>query len=160
LCDKHDKYSHFHTFYFLAVVAGLYSTAIVASSLAIKKPWPGYHPGGWENSDGRGTATAEFNVRPEELLRTPQFYYLFASATLLATGQSVVFTVLFLGATFCRFFCFIQKMSPSSIWQKIAYNPLNKIFTLFVKICDIRLQESHSNCEKLKIRFSFFGMHD
>jgi hypothetical protein len=69
---------------FSGVVAGLYSAIIVASSLGIKRPWPGYRQ--VQACDTSATA-AEFNVRPEQLLRTPQFYYLFASATLLATGQ-------------------------------------------------------------------------
>ena len=69
-------------------MAGLYSAVIIASSLGIKKPWPGYRHPGWLAANGGGPldAVAEFNVRPEQLLRTPQFYYLFASATLLATG--------------------------------------------------------------------------
>jgi hypothetical protein len=70
------------------VVAGLYTTIILVSSLSIKKPWPGYrHPGFLEASHGGGPdQSLAFNVRPEQLLRTPQFYYLFAAATLLATG--------------------------------------------------------------------------
>jgi hypothetical protein len=70
------------------VVAGLYTTIILVSSLSIKKPWPGYrHPGflGATHGGGGQDQTLAFNVRPEQLLRTPQFYYLFAAATLLAT---------------------------------------------------------------------------
>jgi hypothetical protein len=70
------------------VVAGLYTTIILVSSLSIKKPWPGYrHPGFLGATHGGGPdQSLAFNVRPEQLLRTPQFYYLFAAATLLATG--------------------------------------------------------------------------
>jgi hypothetical protein len=72
-----------------AAVAGLYTTIITVSSLSIKKPWPGYrHPGflGATHGGGGPDQSLAFNVRPEQLLRTPQFYYLFAAATLLATG--------------------------------------------------------------------------
>jgi hypothetical protein len=70
------------------VVAGLYTTIILVSSLGIKKPWPGYrHPGLLGATHGGDPdQSLAFNVRPEQLLRTPQFYYLFAAATLLATG--------------------------------------------------------------------------
>ena len=65
-------------------MAGLYSAIILASSLAIKRPWPGYSYR--QAGNNSAPATPEFNVRPDELLRTPQFYYLFTAATLLATG--------------------------------------------------------------------------
>jgi hypothetical protein len=83
LCHSHSLPSVFP-----AVVASLYTTIITVSSLGLKKPWPGYrHPGFLEAThDGAPDQSLAFNVRPEKLLRTPQFYYLFAAATLLVTG--------------------------------------------------------------------------
>lgn len=67
----------------LAAIGALYCGAIVASSLLIKKPADGYLPAGYIPPQTSGSA---MNVPVDNLLKTPQFWLLFSTATLLATG--------------------------------------------------------------------------
>ncbi len=106
-------------------MAGLYTTIIMVSSLGLKKPWPGYrHPGFLEATHGGGPdQSLAFNVRPEQLLRTPQFYYLFAAATLLATGplRSLLTTPHIFTQTndfFCLFLS-VLRIHDISVWIRI-----------------------------------------
>jgi len=67
----------------LALIGALYTSTIVASSLMIKKPVDGYLPAGYNPP---ATAGSGMNVPVDNLLKTPQFWLLFSTSTLLATG--------------------------------------------------------------------------
>ena len=67
----------------LAVVAALYSGLILTSALTIARPPPGYCPPGYT---APSSASSGLNVPVENVLKTPQFWLLFSTATLLATG--------------------------------------------------------------------------
>ena len=68
----------------LACIGAMYAATIVSSSLVIRRPWAGYVPEGWTPPEG--TALAQGNVTVASVMRTPQFWYLFGTSTLLATG--------------------------------------------------------------------------
>ena len=58
---------------------------MVTSALLMKKPAPGYNPDGWKppsSSDGG----SERNVNVATVMKTPQFWLLFSTSTLLMTG--------------------------------------------------------------------------
>jgi len=68
----------------LASIGAIYASIVLASSLMIKRPAAGYLPPGYTpppTAQGVGA-----NVHVDTLLKTPQFYFLFATSTLLATG--------------------------------------------------------------------------
>jgi len=67
----------------LATIGAFYCSAIIASSLMIKKPADGYIPAGYSPPESAGSG---LNVPVDNLLKTPQFWYLFTTSTLLATG--------------------------------------------------------------------------
>merc|ERR1719187_1863620 len=66
----------------LATIGALYGANILLASLLIKKPQPGYLPPGYTPPETSGGA----NVPVDNLLKTPQFWLLWSTATLLATG--------------------------------------------------------------------------
>ena len=74
----------------LAVVAALYSSLMLTSALTIARPPPGYCPRGYSAPI---TATSGLNVPVENVLKTPQFWLLFSTATLLATGGMGIMSV-------------------------------------------------------------------
>merc|ERR1719288_152991 len=64
-----------------------YFTAIFLSSLMIKRPPAGYLPAGYTPPAASvGGAALPGNVPVDNLLKTPQFWLLWSTATLLATG--------------------------------------------------------------------------
>jgi len=68
----------------LATIGAIYASTVVASSLFIRRPPPGYVPDGYtppETSAGAGA-----NVHVDTVLKTPQFWFLFGTSTLLCTG--------------------------------------------------------------------------
>lgn len=67
----------------LAIIGAVYCSVIVASSLIIKRPPQDYLPPGYCPPQQSGPG---HNVHVDNLLRTPQFWLLFSTATLLATG--------------------------------------------------------------------------
>merc|ERR1719315_436485 len=66
----------------LATIGAIYGVGILLASLLIKKPQPGYLPPGYTPPETSGGA----NVPVDNLLKTPQFWLLWSTATLLATG--------------------------------------------------------------------------
>ena len=69
----------------LAAMGGLYFSSVFLSSLMIKRPPPGYLPPGYTPPTAAAGATVG-NVPVDNLLKTPQFWLLWSTATLLATG--------------------------------------------------------------------------
>ncbi|XP_023325629.1 uncharacterized protein LOC111699239 isoform X2 [Eurytemora carolleeae] len=67
----------------LAILGALYTSTILTSALLIKKPADGFLPKGYTPP---ATAGSGINVPVDNLLRTPQFWLLFSTASLLATG--------------------------------------------------------------------------
>merc|ERR1719192_787797 len=67
----------------LATMGAVYFTSIFLSSLMIKRPPPGYLPAGYTPPVVTGGGA---NVPVDNLLKTPQFWLLWSTATLLATG--------------------------------------------------------------------------
>jgi len=71
----------------LATMGAAYFTAIFLSSLMIKRPPAGYLPAGYTPpAASAGGAALPGNVPVDNLLKTPQFWLLWSTATLLATG--------------------------------------------------------------------------
>jgi len=65
----------------LATMGAGYFSAVLLSSLAMKTPPAGYLPAGYSPPQASGA-----NVPVDNLLKTPQFWLLWSTATLLATG--------------------------------------------------------------------------
>jgi len=68
----------------LLTMGGVYVAGIIAASLFIKRPPPGYLPEGYTPpvaATGSGS-----NVNLDNVMKTPQFWLLFATSTLLCTG--------------------------------------------------------------------------
>ena len=63
----------------------IYGATVLASSMAIRKPATGYIPAGW-TPPVSAAGGVEQNVNVETVMKTPQFWLLFSTATLLATG--------------------------------------------------------------------------
>ncbi len=72
----------------LATMAVIYGTTVVTSAFLMKKPAPGYVPDGWTppTGGGGGGSAPSLNVNVNTVLKTPQFWLLFSTSTLLATG--------------------------------------------------------------------------
>jgi len=68
----------------LAAIGAIYASTVVASSLFIRRPAAGYLPAGY--TPPAAAAGAGSNVHVDTLLKTPQFWFLFGTSTLLATG--------------------------------------------------------------------------
>ena len=69
----------------LAAMGAIYFSSVFLSSLMIKRPPPGYLPSGYTAPAAAAGATVG-NVPVDNLLKTPQFWLLWSTATLLATG--------------------------------------------------------------------------
>ena len=68
----------------LASIAAFYGVTVITSSFLMKKPAPGYIPQGWTPpaiASGIGS-----NVDASTVLKTPQFWLLFTTSTVLCTG--------------------------------------------------------------------------
>jgi MFS family permease len=69
----------------LAAIGAIYTTMVLGSSMLMKRPPAGYIPQGYTpppaSADGTGA-----NVHVDTVLKTPQFWLLFTTSTLLATG--------------------------------------------------------------------------
>merc|ERR1719308_142977 len=68
----------------LAAIGAIYAATIVSSSMLIRRPAAGYLPAGYTPptiQSGMGS-----NVHVDNLFKTPQFWLLFTTSTLLATG--------------------------------------------------------------------------
>jgi len=66
----------------LATMGAIYASNILLASLIMKKPGQGYLPAGYTPPQTTGGG----NVPVDNLLKTPQFWLLWSTATLLATG--------------------------------------------------------------------------
>jgi len=75
----------------LSILAICYSSLIVASAFSIAKPPVGYLPPGYHPTIS--LASPSLNVPVSNVLSTPQFYLLFSTATLLATGGMSLMSV-------------------------------------------------------------------
>ena len=69
----------------LATMGAAYFAAMFASSLLIKRPPAGYLPAGY-TPPAPAAGAGVGNVPVDNLLKTPQFWLLWSTATLLATG--------------------------------------------------------------------------
>lgn len=70
----------------LACIGAIYATTVFTSSLIIKRPAPGFVPEGWTPPTTGATIGAVGNVDVATVMKTPQFWFLFTTSTLLATG--------------------------------------------------------------------------
>merc|ERR1719370_2075667 len=68
----------------LACMGAIYAGTILSSALMIRRPAPGYVPPGWTPPEG--SAAVLGNVDVATVMKTPQFWFLFSTSTLLATG--------------------------------------------------------------------------
>merc|ERR1719481_568485 len=68
----------------LATIGGIYAATVVASAMIIKRPAAGYIPAGYTPPAVQAGSGA--NVHVDNLFKTPQFWFLFSTSTLLATG--------------------------------------------------------------------------
>merc|ERR1719369_156932 len=75
----------------LGIMAILYSSLIIASAFTIAKPFIGYSPVGYSPPSTK--TSADLNVPVQNVLSTPQFWLLFSTATLLATGGMSLMSV-------------------------------------------------------------------
>lgn len=67
-------------------MAAIYGAAVVTSAVLMKKPYPGYLPEGYTPPPVTAGSAAGSNVNVTEVLKTPQFWFLFSTSTMLATG--------------------------------------------------------------------------
>lgn len=77
----------------LAVLAGVYTSLMLTSAMTIARPPPGYCPPGYVPPPSLQYGTTGLNVPVENVLKTPQFWLLFSTATLLATGGMSLMSV-------------------------------------------------------------------
>jgi len=68
----------------IGTIAAVYGATVLTSALFMKKPAPGYIPQGW-TPPATSTGSA-MNVDVGTCMKTPQFWLLFSTSTLLATG--------------------------------------------------------------------------
>jgi len=68
----------------LLTMAALYAGILVSSALTIKRPQPGYLPAGY-TPPATATGSAN-NVHVDDVMKTPQFWLLFTTSTMLLTG--------------------------------------------------------------------------
>ena len=68
----------------LASIGAIYAATVVASAMVIKRPAAGYVPAGYTPPPVQAGSGA--NVHVDNLFKTPQFWFLFSTSTLLATG--------------------------------------------------------------------------
>jgi len=67
----------------LASIGAVYTAMVFGSALMIRRPPPGYIPAGYTPPE---TSAAGANVHVDTVLKTPQFWFLWTTCTLLATG--------------------------------------------------------------------------
>jgi len=71
----------------LASIAAIYAATVTTSAFLIRKPAPGYLPSGYvPPSPASGKGGVEGNVNVGNVMKTPQFWLLFSTSTLLCTG--------------------------------------------------------------------------
>ncbi len=71
----------------LTTIAAIYASTVVTSAFLIRQPAPGYVPQGWTPpQDAVGGGGGGANVNVATVMKTPQFWLLFTTSTLLATG--------------------------------------------------------------------------
>jgi len=68
----------------LAAIGAMYAATVFTSAMIIKRPAPGYLPAGYTPPATQAGSGA--NVHVDNLFKTPQFWFLFSTSTLLATG--------------------------------------------------------------------------
>ena len=66
----------------LMAIGGIYAATIMASSLLIKKPAPGYIPTGW-TPPASASGGAVQNVNTESAMKTPQVVTIYRTSTLI-----------------------------------------------------------------------------
>ena len=69
----------------LGTIAAIYGLTVMSSAMLMKKPPAGYIPDGW-TPPASASGGAVNNVNAETALKTPQFWLLFTTSTLLCTG--------------------------------------------------------------------------
>ena len=69
----------------LGTIAAIYGLTVMSSAMMMKKPPAGYIPEGW-TPPATASGGAVKNVNVETALKTPQFWLLFTTSTLLCTG--------------------------------------------------------------------------
>merc|ERR1719189_146558 len=69
----------------MATIAAIYGATVMTSGFLIKKPTPGYIPQGW-TPPATSTGGTESNVNVSTVMKTPQFWLLFSTSTMLCTG--------------------------------------------------------------------------
>lgn len=70
----------------LATMAAIYAGTICTSAFILKKPGPNFVPAGWTPPPVSADSSGGSNVNVANVMRTPQFWLLFTTSTLLATG--------------------------------------------------------------------------
>ncbi len=68
----------------LATIAAIYTSTVVSSAFIIRQPPAGHLPAGYTPPAGAGGGGSNVNVAT--VMKTPQFWLLFTTSTLLATG--------------------------------------------------------------------------
>jgi len=68
----------------LGCMGAIYAGTILSSSLMIRRPAPGFIPAGYVPPEGAAVTTG--NVDVATVMKTPQFWFLFSTSTLLCTG--------------------------------------------------------------------------
>ena len=69
----------------MATIAAIYGATVMTSGLLIRNPAPKYVPQGW-TPPATSTGRSENNVNVSTVMKTPQFWLLFSTSTLLMTG--------------------------------------------------------------------------
>lgn len=68
----------------LATMGAIYAATVMSSAMLIRRPQPGYIPAGY--TPPATQAGGGMNVDANTVLKTPQFWLLFSTSTLLCTG--------------------------------------------------------------------------
>ena len=74
-------------------IGGIYAATIMASSLLIRKPAPGYLPAGWTPPTS-ASGGVEQNVNTNMAMKTPQVRYFNSNSNLLLLYLSVLITTI------------------------------------------------------------------
>ena len=71
----------------LMTMGAIYAITMISSAWAIRRPGPGYLPAGYTPPEPSAASnTVVGNVTVANVMKTPQFWLLFSTSTLLATG--------------------------------------------------------------------------
>ena len=73
-------------------IGGIYAATIMASSLLIKKPAPGYIPAGW-TPPASASGGAVQNVNTESAMKTPQVVTIYRTLALTPNNYAVIFAL-------------------------------------------------------------------